>query len=527
MRDVFDRYDKGEKTMKTKRIIALCLALAFLVVPLWSCDGGDGGDGGSGGGLNEDGSINWEEVDFGGATVKYCVSENRNAEVTFGASNVYAQGVDSATTDEVLKKVKLRNNKVEQDLNLKVAYDTVDVWYDGVFDDISMKVQGSSTDAPDLYNNDMYGLNRAILAGYLMNVNNPIDSKGDATDSYFDFTYEGWNYDFMSGATFDSSKVYLLVGDYHLDVIRMAWVLYVNKTMFNQNAQALSLGADDISGFYDYVLAGIWDYGMMTDLCRRIWRDNGSEKDRTDKNDGRVGLAINHVSSWIFSSSTGITTFYLDEDGRASLIDGIDEFTRMAAETRTIKDANTTGDGIYYEYDVISSTNYFISGNFLFAHSVLGEMESDSMRNVDFEKGLVPVPKYDEQRQRDYHTMVHDQAEVSAILVTTKSFARASAFMQYANEQSRDVLTEYYEFALKFKYNDDPSIRSMIDLVYDTIDSPFGMQFKNLILDYGAEDLSDLSTGIPNNSVSSLYESNRTAYRMALDKALADFAKVN
>ena len=99
--------------------------------------------------------------------------------------------------------------------------------------------------------------------------------------------------------------------------------------------------------------------------------------------------------------------------------------------------------------------------------------------------------------------------------------------MQYANEQSRDVLNEYYEFALKFKYNDDPSIRSMIDLVYDTIDSPFGMQFKNLILDYGAEDLSDLSTGIPNNSVSSLYESNRTAYRMALDKALADFAKVN
>ena len=157
----------------------------------------------------------------------------------------------------------------------------------------------------------------------------------------------------------------------------------------------------------------------------------------------------------------------------------------------------------------------------------MGELESDSMRNVDFDKGLVPVPKYDEQRQREYHTMVHDQAEVSAILVTATSFARASAFMQYANEQSRDVLTEYYEFALKFKYNDDPAIRSMIDLVYDSIDAPFGMQFKNMILDYGGEGLSDLSAGIPNNSVSSLYESNRSAYRTALDKALADFAKVN
>lgn len=512
--------------MKTKRWICLLLALVLCVVPLWSCDDTTG-DGGDGGGIGEDGTIDWSQVDFKGSTVKYAISKNKNAEVTFGASNLYVQGPDSTTTDEVLKKVSARNKKVEDDLKIKVQYDTIDVWYDGVFDDISMKVQGSSTDAPDLYNNDMYGLNRAILAGYLMNVNNPIDAQGNEVASYFDFTYDGWNYDFMSNATFDSSKVYLLVGDYHLDVIRMAWVLYVNKTMFNNNAVSLGLGASDVSGFYDYVLAGIWDYGMMTDLCRRVWQDNGKLKDKTDVDDGRVGLAINHVSSWIFSSSSGVTTFYLDDDGRATMLSDIDEFNKMASELRTIKTDSAIGDGIYYEYDVISSTNHFINGNFLFAHSVMGELESDAMRNVDFEKGLVPVPKYNEQRQEEYHTMVHDQAEVSAILVTTTSFSKASAFMQYANEQSRDVLVEYYEFALKFKYNDDPDIRKMIDLVYDSIDSPFGMQFKGMILEYGGEELEDLTAGIGNNSVSSLYDSNRSAYRAALDKALADFAKVH
>ena len=511
--------------MNKKRLLAFLLACIFLVCPLASC-GTDEDDENDGGGIGEDGSINWDDVDFSGATLKYAISVNQNEEVTYGPSNLYLEGPDGTTTDEVLKKVKIRNNQVEKDLNVKIVYDHVDKWYDGVFEDLSLKVKGSAEDAPDLYNNDTYGLNRAILAGLLMNVNNPTNGKGEELTSYFDFDYEGWNYDFMQGATLDSSKVYLLVGDYHLDVIRMAWVLYVNKTMFDQNAQALNLGVSEVSGFYKYVLNGIWDYDMMVDICRKIWQDDGESKERADAKDSRVGLAINHVSMGIFSSSTCVTTFYLDKDGKASLIDGIDEMNRMASKARLIKDNYRNGDGIYYEYDVISSTNYFTDANFLFAHSVLGEMESKAMREVKFEKGLVPLPKYDNSRQEKYHTMVHDQAEVTAIPVTVRNFAAASAFMQYANELSRPVLEEYYEYSLKFKYNEDPAIRSMIDLVYDTIDKPFGMQFKTLILEYAPSEVSDLSSGIASNSISTLYDSNRDAYRTALNKALEAFNKL-
>lgn len=511
--------------MNKKKLLALLLACVLFVCPLWSC-GGDGGDVVDGGGLNDDGTVNWEEVDFKGTTLKYAISVNQNAEVTYGPSNVYIEGPDSTTTDEVLKKVKARNTKVEGDLNIKIEYDHIDEWYDGVFDDLKMKVTGSSSDAPDLYNNDTYGLNRALIAGYLMNVADPVGAKGEELDSYFDFDYEGWNYDFMSGATLDSSKVYLLVGDYHLDVIRMAWVLYVNKTMFNQNATSLGLGASEIADFYRYVLAGVWDYDMMADLCRKIWQDNGTSKDRTDAEDGRVGLAINHVSMGIFASSTCLTTFQLDEDGKATVIDDINDFNIMAGKARQIQDASKTGDGIYYEFDVLSSTDHFMGGNFLFAHSVMGELESDEMRDVSFEKGLVPLPKYSQERQEDYHTMVHDQAEVTAILVTVQNFSCASAFMQYANEASREVLEEYYEFSLKFKYNEDPAIRKMIDLVYDSIDKPFGMQFQNIILEYAPEGVTGLGAGIATNTVSSIFDANRSAYRAALDKALEGFSKV-
>ena len=155
------------------------------------------------------------------------------SSVTFGPANVYLQGPDSVSTDEVLKKVVSRNAKVENDLHIKVEYMPTNLTYDKVLEDIQLKVQGSSTDAPDLYNNDMYGLNRAIIPGYLMNLKNPTDANGEEVASYFDFNYDGWNLEFMEGATFDSAKTYILAGDYYLDMIRMAWVLYINKTMFN------------------------------------------------------------------------------------------------------------------------------------------------------------------------------------------------------------------------------------------------------------------------------------------------------
>ena len=46
---------------------------------------------------------------------------------------------------------------------------------------IEQLVRGAAEDAPDVYNNDMYGLTRAMVAGYLWNVKNPgTDASGNA-----------------------------------------------------------------------------------------------------------------------------------------------------------------------------------------------------------------------------------------------------------------------------------------------------------------------------------------------------------
>ena len=509
---------------KKIRWLSLILACLFLVLPLASCDG-DGGDDVDAGGIGEDGSVNWDEVDFKGSTMKHAISVDLKSGGTFPTVERYLRGMEGASTDEVIKKVIQRNAQVENALNMKVEYEEMDAR--DIFDDIEARVLGSDSEAPDLYTNDMKALRFAVVAGLLTNVANPTDKDGNPLDSYFDFTDDGWKYDYMNEMTLNKQKVYLLAGTYHLDMVRMAQVLFVNKTMFNQNAK--SLGAGSIEGFYEYVLDGIWDYEMLTDMCKKIWQDNGSSKNRVDKDDGRIGLCISHTVYYHFLPATGISTYYMGEDGLPKVIEDYNELHLMGTEARTIWSQSGAGEGIYFERD-FDTANAFMSGQYLFAPVMLGELESEEMRDIAFEKGLVPMPKYDASRQDEYYTMVDSSAEFTCILLNAPSFAKASAYMQYVNELSEPVLTEYYEFSLKFKYNEDPAIRSMIDLVYDRISSPFGMYFEEVIFQYLDVDNSrnlNLHYAISTNGVSAFYDEWNGPWRRALDKALEDFAKVN
>ncbi len=513
--------------MKAYKLSALFLVLALLLAAFSACAGNAGNVIDDGGDRGADGS--WDGVDFGGETLRMAVSANQEEEVTFPAANIYTMGPDKVTTDEVQKKVLARNQRLEEMLGLKVEYVTTDLSIYEVLGDIELRVRGAVEDAPDIYNNDLYGLARAMMVGYLWNVKNPgTDANGNTVKNYFDFSYEGWNYEYMKGCTFDQDKMYVLAGDYFIDMIRMAWVFYVNADIFNENGTALGYG--DINAFYEYVETGIWDWDDLTYICRRVWKDTGAE---INKNDECIGLVINHVSDRIFISSSGVTVFYQDEDLQPRFISDYGVFNEMANVLRTIMEGDgatnaktDTGEGILFEQLVLSSTEYFFNGNVLFAASVLGELESTTMRDVTFAKGLVPFPKWDEQRQEAYHTMVHNQGELGAILKNATSFGKASAFMQAANEESRDVLYEYYEKGLKFKYSDDKGIRSMIDLVYNTIDKPFGMELGRIVCEEIGMSAIGLNQAAVSNVVASTYGSERIAYENALRQTLEKFEKL-
>ena len=507
--------------MRKTRIISLLLALVFCLGSLASCNGG--GAKGDGGDRGDDGS--WEGVNFDGQVVNFSISKNKYDECMFPAADIYTKGPDTAGSNEVAKEVLARNKAAEETLGITVNYKLTDKKYDEILADIENIVLTSAKNSPDIYNNDIYGLVRAMTNGYLWNVKNP----GDDVKNYFDFTKDGWYEEYIKGCTYDQEKLYIFAGDYFIDLIRMAWVVYVNNDLLKDNLS--STAYKTVDDFYMDVEFGLWDLDTAAQIASGVFADKNQDG-KAQPEDTTVGLVINSVTPWIVEASSQITLFYQDkEDGyKPKMMQDTGAYQKVADEYMDMKEAR----GVYEapsvtgSNSVLEGTKCFLNGNVVFAYSRLGELESENVRNFNVSKGLVPIPKWDVSAQEDYHTPVHDQAELGCILNTAQAFSAASALMQYLNEESEKVVYAYYEKGLKFKYNDDKNTRTMMDIVREATDSPFSWQVGWACL--------DLYTGTPklekmylynSDTVSSTFQQWRDVYANCLNEVIEKFAKLD
>lgn len=488
--------------MKKARLLSLLLLLAMLIGVFASCD--------NAGGKNDGGDRvgdSWEGVDFEGQEVNFCISVNQYEEATFPAADIYTRGPDTAGSNEVAKEVLARNAAAEKDLGVKIMYSTRDLTYNKILDDVKSIVMTSAKDSPDIYNNDLNGLSWAMAEGCFWNVKNP----GEGVKNYFDFKKDGWYEEYIKCMTFDQEKLYIVAGDYFIDMIRMAWVVYVNHDILQANANALPQWAKTVDDFYATVEAGYWDMDDMIEICAAVHSDGGL-MGITERNDPVVGLTTHQVTHMVYPSSSGITLYYLDKANgyKACVISDIDMFQKLANKYTEL----TTAKGVFMTapqtIGIQDNTIHFTEGNVLFATQRLGEMESSALRDFQANKGLVPIPKWNSNAQEDYHTVIHNQVELAAILNTAKTFSASSALLQYLNENSKAVVNAYYEKGLKYKYNSDKNARAMMDLIRECTDDPFSLTIGRLC--------EDMYTGTGDLKVVSLYNSTTIASTFAAEK---------
>ena len=188
-------------------------------------------------------------------------------------------------------------------------------------------------------------------------------------------------------------------------------------------------------------------------------------------------------------------------------------------------------EGVHFINSVLESTTEFFDGNIILTMAELGEMESQEMRGTAFERGIAPFPQYNRQSP-GFRTIVHDQAEIACILNNASSFSMASAYMQYINEESADVLNEYYEKGLKFKYNESKTTRMMIDFVKDHINTPFESVLTVYVCGTSsvARQLYDILDNLAkndSNAFASTYAGVADSYQAQLTVILGDLAALD
>ena len=390
---------------------------------------------------------------------------------------------------------------------------------------------GAAEDAPDVVDNDIYGLTRAMLNGYLWNVKNPgKDWKGNDVYSYFDFSHEGWYTEYMSGASLDPEKLYLLAGDANVDILRYAWVLFTNVDRFNETYRDTDYGTYE--DFCMYITeANEFYYEDMITLAKIGWHDT-TNRGVTDLTDEQIGVCFNNLCPRIFLFGSGLSMVEWSGGsfgvGAPSVVKPGSEGANQLASLSELYTTIFNSEGVHYINDVLPSTTAFFNGNIILTTAMLGEMESSQMRGTQFERGILPCPQYNRSAP-GFRTIVHDQAEISVILNNASSFTMASAYLQFINEESADVLKEYYEKGLKFKYNESKTTREMIDFVKDHIDSPFDSVFATYICGTStvAQELYGVIQSMASqnkNAFASTFNANQGSYQASLEAILEKMA---
>ena len=460
---------------KHMRRIALFLAILMMLPALVACAGGSEDDGGKKkpGGHISDALIPEEikymaDLDFGGNEIVIAVSEHTSAEMPL-ESHQYITGPKRMGADKVMNEIFNRNDVVSDVLNLYPRYIYTNWNYAGILDDIKGKVNTGGKDTPDLYIDQVFGMIRAQMEGYLMNVRN------ESFTSHLDFgddmtvNTDGWYNPLMAVFNFGSDeKMYLLASDYFMDVLRMITVTAVNltdfKSYFAQN------GGTDL--LYDTVEDGLWTLDKMREWSDVVYRDTGSKPGVTDTED-YLGI-LTHAqgaAGMCMLPSAGVSLYKVSNDFKTYTVE---------LEERPITAIREWGDALYSKGAYIiplESGNYgtlattFTKGSSLFCIAIqLFHLETEELKNMEDNKCVVPYPKISVSDA--YRVIPFDNSRVGGILISSKKFEETTAWVQAATLTSQEILDSYYNEALKYKYGTEFGSTIMMDIIYQNISYP-------------------------------------------------------
>ena len=417
----------------------------------------------------------WADVNFEGEEIIISLSEYVPIWVSqLGAGHVnhYIEGIDQYSTDSVQNAVFDRNRKVSEKLgiNPKYTYYKYTSREDETVQVIENFVLADLEEAPDIVSTMSYGVVRAAIKGLLYNVLSDGEGK-----NYFDIKNEyGWYEDFMKEITLDKEKLYILAGDYFIDVLRYANGVLVNIDMYND----LFASEGGIDSLYETVNSGEWTYDELMRCADVAYIDNGA----MDVNSSTFGAVA--LDAWIYRdmfSTSGLDVFE-EVDGQIRYRENIsdihtflDKMLDMFAHDSFLNPATQGGTA-----PIIAP---IFTGNralFMLDQPVLS-LEGSQIRNMEHPVGMLPYPKY--KQDAEYGALVSDNGNVGGILYNSDKFTPASAFLQMMCEESYGgkgtLIYEYYDVTLKYKYSANAGQVKMLEIIREGLSCPKSLLFDN------------------------------------------------
>ena len=488
----------------------------------------------------------WEEdiVEWETTPLIFMLTENSNNQELPSTCKRYMAG-DSDDREAIDVKVRQRNDAAYAKTKVSVTYDyyTDDSKYGwgSCVEDMLQKINGNSTDRPDMFCNFICDIMTVSLKSGFANLyshERGIDALSgknyfrfaDNPDLYED-TGDGYMYEYMRSLSLSKHKMYCLSSDYFTDMVRAFFVVPVNVNLINKipvdlttdnafNSDRTGDGKFTIDDFYQLVYDGQWNYQTLAAFSAEITADNGDDTSTTTLDD-RIGFATSSssylsASGFIYSSSVTIinrvwSEAWMDYDyyypnpytdeGRmeiSDLVNFADNLNWLFSQTGIISVNNS--DPLCNKYSALGDSlaairNRFANNRILFGGVIcLGSLEYDEYQymkdNEDSGFGVAPVPLYrdvnpDTGKPDSYLTASHNVGRIGAISNKTFKFVQCTAFLDYQSTHSSDIISEYYDY--KLKYDVEGGIngnREMLKYIRYNVRSGFDNAYEDVIGKY-------------------------------------------
>ena len=499
--------------MKTfARLLALLLALLTVLLVVVACD--DGGDPDADGDessviddrydingrLNDDlpDSLNYE-----GETVTI-LHWNNPENPEFEQENVTGDNVRDAIYD--------RNNQIEDRLNVDIKFVGIPGHGNDRLNFVAHveAIYQANTQDYDLIASYARTMGTLAVQGYLYNL-------ATVQDNYIDLEKPWWPQQLVETVTFGNGSYYFVSGDMSTNVLYMMHMMYINKDLFSK--YQLDVPYQDV---YD----SKWTLDRLIEITSDKYVDK--DNDNTRSQNDQYGFGAVH---WVLDSFfPGSNLRYVDEDENDWLVLSGDYTSAKAVKIVNKLGAWAATDTVwvYNQSSTIEGQgdhmNNFKAGNMLvlMQHS---QYAGKNLLNVDFEYGLLPVPKYDEKQVNYYTGMGNPWSPYGIFLDFNDRGDKAATLSMltavlecWASEGYRLTTPEIFEVNMQLKYSAGQDETNMFEYIRSGITFDIGKIF--------AAELSNVcelpSFAIQNNAS---WSASSGAYRRAITAQLADIVE--
>lgn len=369
---------------------------------------------------------------------------------------------DDNPTNTLEEKIFARNAYVSEKLDIEMNFkhlkdDTQETYIDTI-----MTASRSGTGDYDVVSAySAYSTSVAAMYAF-MNLN-------DSRFPMFHFDQPYWNQSYIKAAEVDG-YLFTVCGDVNLSVFDRTIVTYLNK-------DALSERHIDLDELYDTVLAGDWTYEKFYKIVSDIGYE---EKDHIDGLTEGDFYALSAIKG--SEASDGFVQAFdlkiISKNGESySLATGSDRL-KLDDAMKKIQDLfyNSNAAVVWKPTETERNATYlnylcFTEGRAAFTVDVIYHYESGlaMMRDADFEIGMIPVPKYDED-QANYKASVQDAHNVMSVMYYRRStdnhYEAISAMLELlCYDTYHDVRPFYFERMIKTKYVDGAEDARIFDMI--------------------------------------------------------------